>query len=151
MSILAGARRWASALAPSGLRARSGERLRSFGPVRAVGQAHSLLRACMWHPYAIGQQRAHGTRQPRGPVERMRSPDLDWLVCAARLFLPATPEGWQGGPEGLAQASPRRSKRLARSARLAACKATRAEARPSGSPARTDTDIDTGKGNGSTT
>ena len=37
----------------------------------------------MWHPYAIGQP-AHGTRQPRGPVERMHLPDPDWLVCATR-------------------------------------------------------------------
>ena len=118
----------ASALTPSGRCARSIERIRSFGPVRAVGQAHSLLRACMWHPYAIGQL-AHGTRQPRGPAKRMRSPDLDWLrahcessrahiwrLAFAAVALPrATHTGGRAGAGG----SRRRARRVARNSRAA--------------------------------
>ena len=83
------ARGRASAFAPSGLCARSGERTRSFGPARAFGRAHSLLRACMWHPYAIGQQRpmAHGSH---GAL---------WSECARPLFRPNL-QRWEGRARG---------------------------------------------------
>ena len=91
----------------------------------------------MWHPYAIGQQQpmAHGSH---GALWSECAPPTWTPTCVRResIFLRrrsagralrernlrATQKRWQGGFEGLAQARPTRSARLALRARLDACK-----------------------------
>ena len=91
---------------------RASERVRSYGPAGGI----RMPSACgPWHTAATGPYGANTLARPSITC-------LKWL---------------KGGAGRVTQASTRRSKRLVRSARLAACKATRAEMTLPASTART--------------